>query len=77
MQKIERGCWGYTSNAGECVVVDVNKDWIELRYKAIHLASGKEMWVLTSVPTKKVQYVKPADDLSNHVLGLRGIYGNE
>ena len=72
---IERGCWVLTSTFGEGVVTAVEKNWVTLRYKAMHMAQKKEMWVITSVPNADVEYLKPVDAVSLEVLEMRGPYG--
>lgn len=67
------GCWVESRRFGKAVLISVEVDHVVLRYKAKHLATGKDIWVLTRDGT--CGYLNPPDDFSREVLAKTGTFG--
>lgn len=81
------GCWVETERWGEAVVIEMTPTHIGLRYRAnrcIHNAEGnavgyegKDIWVANGENPWECKFLRPPDEVSRHVLTLRGPYGED
>lgn len=67
------GCWIESKRFGPAVLIEFNVDWAKLRYKATHLQTQETLWVGNT--DDDVEFLRPADEQSRHVLTLEGPYG--
>jgi len=72
--EIEPGCW-ISTRWGEAVCAAVSRYSVLYRYPATRCSDQAEIWVHNGDCWGSVAYLRPADDLSRHVLTLRGAYG--
>lgn len=66
-------CWVTSKRFGPAVLVEIREDGYLLRYRARHLATRETLWILNA--DRQVDFLRPSDEESLHVLGLKGLYG--
>lgn len=74
-KSIKPGDWMESTRFGPCVCIEERDDHYALRYEAIHNLSGKTLWVWNGDSKANCTFLRPADELSRHVLTLTGPYG--
>ena len=79
------GCWVETERWGEAVVTAIEPTFIAIRYRAnrcIHDENGivvgyeeESIWAVNGENPWECRFLRPPDGVSEHVLTLRGPYG--
>ena len=86
-QPLEVGCYVETERWGEAVVTEISEHCISIRYEAhrcLYDEGGKvigyedkTIWVANGENPWECSFLRPSDDVSEHVLTLNGPYGED